>query len=878
MREQYRSFEHLEVTILSGNRQVRLVVVYRPPPSASNQLTWNLFKDEFDGFLSQYISTSGLLVIAGDFNVHLNKRDHHETRDFNNLTATVNLHHLINEPTHRHGNTLDQVLVREDDFPVAQILTVVTPPNVLSDHSLITIKFPIKAPGETRKQIEFRTWSRLDKDAFKERISTISHSICQTELASADDVFRCFSSMTKQLVDEMAPRKTKSVGSRSAPAFYSHNVNIARAERRRLEKNWRTTRTESNLKAFKDQCRVTKKCLLIAKKEHYSTRINECGSNQKELFRILDGLLHRKSRCLPTDQEDAVLAERFSSFFIEKIQKIRTDININMNQRDSSVHLLTSISASPRIVPQFDHFAPVSEQEVAKIMKSSNSKTCCLDVIPTWLLKECTNETISAITHIINTSLSSSTVPAALKEAVITPILKKPSLDHQCLSSYRPVSNLNFIGKLIEKVVSSRLNVHLSENNLLEPYQSAYRQHHSTETALTRVFNDIAEALDQRKAVLLVLLDLSAAFDTIQHSTLIQRCEYIFGITGAALGWLKSYLHERTQRVQINTHQSEPKELTCGVPQGSVLGPLLFILFTTPLGTLLRERGMLFHLYADDTQLYLTAQADDIQTDIKKMEDTVAEVEAWMTLNMLKCNTSKTEVVLIRDQRDAESLRDVCLNFNETIIQPSNQAKNIGVIFDQLLSMTPHITAITSSLNYHLRNIARIRPLLTRHATETLIHALVSSRLDYANAVLASLPACRLRPLQLAQNTAARIVTRTPRREHITPLLQQLHWLPVRARIEFKLAILAFKCLHGTAPDYLAQLICPYHSSRDLRSIDQHLLVPAPWRTQKFGIRRFAVAGPLVWNSLPVSLRVCNNFISFKNQLKTFLFTRHYFT
>ena len=244
-----------------------------------------------------------------------------------------------------------------------------------------------------------------------------------------------------------------------------------------------------------------------------------------------------------------------------------------------------------------------------------------------------------------------------------------------------------------------------------------------------------------------------------------------------------------------------------------------------------------------------------------------------MAANMLKLNPSKTEYMWIRHPVDLETLRSKQLEFGQDTIEPVRKARNIGVMFDDALTLTPHISSTTSVLHYHLRNISRIRPLLSRQATEQLVHALISSRLDYANVLLASLPSSRLRPLQLAQNTAARIVARASRRDHVTPLLRSLHWLPVHARVNFKLATLTFKALHGMAPAYLADLLSPYTPSRDLRSQGQGQLVVGQWRTQRYGRRRFSVAAPLFWNTLPVHIRTANDYCSFKRDLKTFLFT-----
>ena len=234
--------------------------------------------------------------------------------------------------------------------------------------------------------------------------------------------------------------------------------------------------------------------------------------------------------------------------------------------------------------------------------KSAKNSTCKLDPIPTNLLKECTTILLPAIMEIVNLSLSSGIVPPCLKHAIVRPHLKKkPNADTELLQNYRPVSNLPFLSKAIEKTVVKRLLAHIDNYNLHEVMQSGYKQFHSTETALIRVQNDILVNMDKKRGVILVLLDLSAAFDTIDHATLLDVLQHRLGISGTALEWFKSYLSGRTLFVAMGSEHSTPVSLQCGVPQGSVLGPLLYTIYTLPLGDMLRNAGVSYHLYADGT-------------------------------------------------------------------------------------------------------------------------------------------------------------------------------------------------------------------------------------------------------------------------------------
>ena len=226
-------------------------------------------------------------------------------------------------------------------------------------------------------------------------------------------------------------------------------------------------------------------------------------------------------------------------------------------------------------------FRPVTDAEVYKLLKQSPSKFCSIDPVPTKLVKDCSDVLTPLIKVIVNLCLRDG-LPDTLKTAIIKPILKKSNLDSETLKNYRPISNLAFLSKVVEKVVAERLIEYMQENNLQEALQSAYKRLHSTETALLKVQDHILRNLDQGKGVVLLLLDLSAAFDTVDHGLLLKTLETNLGIKGQCLQWLTSYIKHRQQCVSIGGFQSTSHTISCRVPQGSVLGPLLFTTYTPP--------------------------------------------------------------------------------------------------------------------------------------------------------------------------------------------------------------------------------------------------------------------------------------------------------
>ena len=228
---------------------------------------------------------------------------------------------------------------------------------------------------------------------------------------------------------------------------------------------------------------------------------------------------------------------------------------------------------------------------------------------------------------------------------VVHPLLKKPGLDPLLLGNYRPISKLPFVSKILEKMISSQLLAHLNENSLFEKFQSGFRTYHSTETALVKVTNDLLLTLDAGDSSILVLLDLSAAFDTVDHGLLLSRLESWVGLGGSALNLLRSYLSERTFSVVFGNTSSSSARLSCGVPQGSILGPLLFSIYMLPLGHIIQKHNIHFHCYADDTQLYVPLTSSD-PTSLASLMACLADIQCWMSHNFLQLNADKSEVLL----------------------------------------------------------------------------------------------------------------------------------------------------------------------------------------------------------------------------------------
>ena len=372
---------------------------------------------------------------------------------------------------------------------------------------------------------------------------------------------------------------------------------------------------------------------------------------------------------------------------------------------------------------------------------------------------------------------------------------------------------------------------------------------HSTKTALLRVINDLLQASDSGHVSILSLLVLSAAFDTIDHDILIRRLHTTFGCSGTVLDWFTSYLSFRTQSVLVG-HTSTPSALKCGVPQGSVWD-LSYLLCTHSL------LALSFVNQATHTislqmihKLHNSSTPSDFPVLVHSLKDCIEDVAEWMCDSMLKMNHDKTELIAIGTK---PKISQVTLNLTPVSISGHNipfsqSVRNLGVFIDETLSMDVHIKHLCGILFCQLRRLGKIRPFLSTDAANKLAVSFVLTRLDYCNSLLAGLPDNKLNKLQRIQNHAARIVLRKPRHVSATSLLRTLHWLPVKVRIQYKLACLCFQCLsHNTMPPYLSDLLRPYQPPRTLRSLDTSLLSVPRFCLETFGRRSFSVFGPTVW-------------------------------
>ena len=362
------------------------------------------------------------------------------------------------------------------------------------------------------------------------------------------------------------------------------------------------------------------------------------------------------------------------------------------------------------------------------------------------------------------------------------------------------------------------------------------------------------KSIDAGTSTLAVSLDLSAAFDTVCHSTLLSRLQNSFGISGTVLEWISSYISGRSQFIAAGGYKSSSNLLLFGVPQGSVLGPLLFTTYTSPTHHLVSTFGLSQQQYADDTIIYISLDKSNNHCSLVNLENCLSALRLWFAQNSLTINPSKSVSALFstapRIQKlDSTGFKNVSVS--DSSIQIDKNFTTLGVTLDSTLSLTKHVKQTASSSYFHLRALRHIRHLLSDDNAKTIGAALIHSKLDYVNSILYDTSQDNIKTLQRVQNSLARIVCSPCHPMSSGFRLSSLHWLPIKSRISYKIACLTHTALHDHQPSYLAQILQSYHPPRSLRSSDQHLLT-VPRTHLRFTDRSFDVAAPKIWKSLPM--------------------------
>ena len=512
--------------------------------------------------------------------------------------------------------------------------------------------------------------------------------------------------------------------------------------------------------------------------------------------------------------------------------------------------------------PEIFQFHAVSDKDVKSvIMGFASNKAPGYDKVSVRVLKDSVPAILPAITTIMNNSFNTKTFARSWKIAEVTPIPKSGDSEEPC--NHRPISLLPVLSKVSERLAHRQFVDFLSANEKLAKTQSGNRKLHSTETALLCVTDDLLRAMDDKKVSVIVLLDMSKAFDSIRHDILLQRLHEL-GISSPSLDWFHSYLTDRYQRVRIHDSVSELLTLKYGVPQGSILGPVLFTIHVSNLLSV--PEHCKSACYVDDSKLYLSFPYSNINTAIANLNEDLNNICSWCCRNSLLINPDKTKVLFIGVPQLLRRLPTVPVSMLGIEITPVAVAKDLGIYIDQSLTYNDHVTKTASNCLHKLIQINRIKHLLDRKTLILLMNCFVFSKLLYCSTVWSNTSRSNIKKLQLVQNFAARIVLGLRKFDHISQGIRSLNWLSVCDRLYLNDAIMIFKCIHNLVPRYLAEKFI-FRSQTNIRNTRQSNHLNILRCRLATGQRSFSYRGAKLWNNLSDDLKNENSVKAFKLKL-----------
>ena len=497
--------------------------------------------------------------------------------------------------------------------------------------------------------------------------------------------------------------------------------------------------------------------------------------------------------------------------------------------------------------------------------KIDEKKATGLDRIPSKLLKMAASIIAPSLTSIFSKSILTGLYPNDWKAAKVTPLLKKGIKSDP--NNYRPISVIPVVSKVFEKIVYSQLYHYLDSNKLLLGCQSGFRSLHSTLTALLEATDAWSVNIDNGLLNGVVFIDLTKAFDTIDHKIILRKMSYL-GVDQAAIKWFSSYLSGRTQRCSVNGKLSTARTLRCGVPQGSILGPLLFLIYINDLPNSLRDAVP--RMFADDTNLTLSAKT---LTELKQaLTPELNNLSCWLKANRLSLNVAKTELMIIGSrQRLSVQCDDLEIKIDDQIIKRVDHTKSLGLTIDDHLSWRKHVDEICKKVSSAIGALKRVRPFISKETATQIYNALIMPHFDYCSPVWDCLSGYLSDKLQKLQNRAARIITKSPFDTSSDHLLSTLDWERLFLRRKKQKALMMFKSMNGLAPEYLQSLFSQSRSVYNLRDSEGKLTLPKP--STNYLKRSFSYSGAVLWNNMSKSLKTAVSVNHFKQLIKKLALT-----
>ena len=645
------------------------------------------------------------------------------------------------------------------------------------------------------------------------------------------------------------------------------------AIRDKLFKKFKNSQLHVDNDIFKEAKKEVADLIKKRKREYFENKLSENIGKPKELWKTIKelGLSKKASEvsniCLRKEGENVfdpkLTANIFKDFFANLATKL-VEI-LPKPPKKFGERYISSFYEKLNINSIFA-FKSVDEETIVKILQNmKESKAAGIDNINGRFLKDGAKIMAKPIAQLCNLSLTLSLFPSCCKIAKLKPLFKKGSkTDPQ---NYRPISLLPVVSKVIERVVHNQTNSFLTQNKVLYNFQSGFRNKHSTDSCLSYLNDKILKGFDSGLLTGMVLIDLQKAFDTIDHEVLFKKLFYM-RFSPKAISWFKSYLSNRTFKVNINKVFSDPGNLTCGVPQGSILGPLIFLLYVNDMP---QSVDCDLYLYADDSCLVF--QHKNVKEIEKQLNKDFSSLCDWFLDNKLSIHfgEEKTKSILFANKRKVKKLERLGITYKDIKIKQYSNVKYLGCILDETLNGESMALHVLNKVNSKIKFLYRKNKFLSPALRRLLCNAIIQPHFDYA--CLAWFPNLNLalkKRLQTAQNRCIRFCLQLGNRDHVgLKEFEKMNWLNINDRFEQCVSVSVFKYFNNESPVYISEIFCPARS-RGMSTRNSFQKLTQSLRKTSQGQKCLSYIGPSVWNKLPENIKKSSNLVTFKHEVKKY--------
>ena len=826
---------------------VQLCFAYRPPDSPA--VFWEALSNVTE---SQKLSSKHPTIILGDFNANAFDPESYHCKRMHEYCRQNDLVQCVRDPTHwPNGTCLDLVLASSD---TAQKLFVSCTPVTCSDHSLVIARYKCNPKVKQKVVRTRRRMDNVDMNKFKNDISNAVSELDETADLNRyhTDWQECISS----LLDSAAPTVTSSQSFNNCPApWRTPEFRVMQRSRDRAHRQFLLHRSPEKYKIFADARRTVLATDRSLKNTYFHSQCQAARQNPKQQWRLINTVSKRaKWRPPPTAP-----VNELSATFGGIVQDPLRPQNL-------------SIPYGPASAQDLVKFPHVTIAEVHDALSCYDGrKATGSDGIPAMVLRGCADELSPSVTHLINGCLSTGQMPTAMKIAAICPVYKAG--DPATPNNYRPVSLLPIVSKIIETFVAKSLREYIESKpdmSILPPEQFAYRARHSCEDALCLATDRWNRALDQGMITGTVFCDMSKAFDRVEHQGLIfelHKC----GIGGTALEWFANYLENRSQYVVIGPEKSEYSSCTRGVPQGSVLGPVLFSIYIRSIPSLLANYRVQTQLFADDILFYSSGTDPCEISEI--LSAALQSLEGWLTAKGLLLNPAKTQLMYVRSRHRVVP-EDAKVSVRGIELQRVSSAKYLGVHLDEFLTFDTQVGHLQRKISKKIGALSRCFRSMDMTCRRTYYLSLIQSDLEYAsNCYIGNLSAANLERLVKISKSAVRAAFGAKPWHSTRPLFSRLDLMNIESRYYIKSMLFTFRCIHSLASQELSSMFTPRSSrctGRTTRGmLDNSLILPNV--STSYGMKALSFYAADRWNMLPAAVRISNSAADFHAKISGFL-------